>query len=1123
VERKLFGAIASDFHFITNEQLEEALEIQKALMKTESPAALEGHRLVAFRELRRVAEVEKRIPKIGEILVAVGYLKPHQVDVVLREQNKRIIECLACGASLNIGSFSPGQKVRCGQCESILLVVKNDSGQTQLSEIEEEEEAVPLDPATATRELEAELARRKGKVAAKPPEKKAPGKSKPSGPPVIGDFQLISKLGQDSTGIIYKAKQLSRERLVALKVMNAATMEDKEFSRSFFEGAKKAAALVHPNIKKTYAVGKADSKNYIAMEYVEAESVHNILQKQGRIHYETGMRIMTKVVEALDYAYENRLIHGDIRPSNLLVLKNGEVRLANLGLATKTTENILAIARSGRMAPFYLAPEQVTDDRQLDARTDIYSVGATLYHMLSGRPPFQGQSPFEVLIRLTEETIPPLKVYDPLIPDSICRIVEKMLQVEPEDRFQSYAELLAAMHDYDKVSLSPLAALRIETPEHEEPAAPVKPAAERRPPSAALKQAGSAVFMLAIAAIIFFIVKAILSDFNARVALEKARRNQRENFRDHDSIVRQYEEVIDKWPGTSYSRDAQNYLKAYHHGRYQAHLASLVEVIAMAKSYEERGDICAALGELNKHELPDQDTLDSLYSFAEENGKAAKTRLEEMDKLKKAFSARIDSDLAAIIQKALADADAANFTAAKERLQAAQQKFQQEALLTKLKNALDEVERKKSEYEKRSASAAQEDKVKVSETAYREACEKIAVAMKACAYETAMKRARESLEKLLPQHAEPLRQQMDELEALCRVKRSIMHKFDGWRDRMWTEAHPDPRPIVELDAGNKYRVTEADADRVVFVPASGGDKKFVPWVDLPQGFFPQLATMASEDGRARDHFDLGILFLRLGLFGQAEQQLQRARALGEDVSHYASVVEEHYAKQAETALSVADKSFNSGDHAEALKNLIVLKAEHSRREFVRQRVAQIDKMIESIFRKRIGREVSSEKSRFFPFDTEEELSEWQVLEGAWRVKDGRLEGYGKTAKLTYRRKNMAHVIGLLCLPQKKTLFHVIMGDLELRFTPERDSLMCLDAQGGKSKSDKFIPNPLSLHVFQVSRDGQNVSFSIDGTMLATFQSADELGDLSFEVKGGVEKGRPVEGQVVIDSLLVVNQ
>ncbi|MBI3099039.1 MAG: serine/threonine protein kinase, partial [Planctomycetes bacterium] len=444
MKRRLFGEIAIELHFITPEQLQTGLEIQRYLKASVESVPLFGMALVVYRGLVKRMASTKSVAKIGEILIDMGFMRPHQVEIVLTEQAKVLVTCGACHATLNIGGMDAGQKVRCGQCGLILTVIAGPGGAPALEAPKDADVVAEEDQPQAPpkRKTEAMKAVATGQIEIKD-EKHGTAILKKA--TVIGDFTIVARIGADATGTLYKARQTSKNRLVVLKLLHETVMQDKSFLQKYTDGAKKAAALDHPGIKKLLLLGQYNGRTFIAMEYAEGESILNIINREGKIPYDRALSIALKVAHALAYAAGKGVVHGDVRPSNLLVLKSGEVKISNLGLGGKTVENILAITKAGQNAPFYIAPEQVTGDREIDVRTDIYSLGATMYHMVAGRPPYEGQSPFEILMRLTEETIAPLQVYDPSVPAPFSRLVDRMLQVEPVDRYPTYEDLVSDM------------------------------------------------------------------------------------------------------------------------------------------------------------------------------------------------------------------------------------------------------------------------------------------------------------------------------------------------------------------------------------------------------------------------------------------------------------------------------------------------------------------------------------------------------------------------------------------------------------------------------------------------------------------------------------------------------
>ncbi|MBI4618332.1 MAG: protein kinase [Planctomycetes bacterium] len=399
-QKRLFGEIALKWNMVTRPQLDEAVQLQESMRSKGQKA-----------------------PRIGQILTSKNYLKKHQVMAILEEQNKKIAKCPACKAQFNVRRVQQGQKFKCTQCGKVLKILDDKASLDELDA-----------HATMVKQVEPEF---KGK--------KEKAKSQ------IGEYRIEKKLGEDSTGLIYKAKGDKDEKPIALKVLSQDAAEDKKFVKDLTENVKKVLSFDHPNIKKIYSIGKADSSLYIATEFVEGESLRNILNRDGKVGVRKSLKIATQVARALQYAHEKGVMHGDIRPSNILISTKGDVILSNLGLSTKITDNILTIVDSGQLAPFYIAPETVLEDRETDFRADIYSLGATLYHLIAGRPPFEGQSPFEVLMRFTEDFLPPIQVYNPETPEGVVKVIEKMVAAEPDERYKSYEDLIHDLEDPTRI------------------------------------------------------------------------------------------------------------------------------------------------------------------------------------------------------------------------------------------------------------------------------------------------------------------------------------------------------------------------------------------------------------------------------------------------------------------------------------------------------------------------------------------------------------------------------------------------------------------------------------------------------------------------------------------------
>src|SRR5262249_8945554 len=200
----------------------------------------------------------------------------------------------------------------------------------------------------------------------------------------------------------------------------------------------------HANIVQVYAIHDADGQHYMALEYVEGRNLKDYLAKKGPPDVLLALSIMRQAASALQRASELGIIHRDIKPDNILLTRKGEVKGADLGLPRCLAgDQPLNLTASGVTmgTPLYMSPEQV-EGKPLDARTDIYSLGVTCYHMLSGEPPFRGSNAFEVALHHVRTEPPPLASVRPDLPPDLCAIVHKMMAKEPENRYQSCRELL---------------------------------------------------------------------------------------------------------------------------------------------------------------------------------------------------------------------------------------------------------------------------------------------------------------------------------------------------------------------------------------------------------------------------------------------------------------------------------------------------------------------------------------------------------------------------------------------------------------------------------------------------------------------------------------------------------
>ncbi len=258
-------------------------------------------------------------------------------------------------------------------------------------------------------------------------------------PARLGNFLLLKLLGTGGMGGVYYAKDESLGRFVAIKVILQSLGDDAEFIETFRREAQAVAKLNHPNIAQIYSFGQEKGQPYIVMELVDGKRVDKMMEQEGGISTSLAMRICYEVAQGLNAADEAGIVHGDIKPENILLDTKGRAKVVDFGLATVAHS---AASEGIWGTPYYIAPEKVRRQK-VDARADIYSLGATLYHILAGKPPFEGATPVEVVKARLEAPPPDLKEVRPDIPDKVVSVITRMLATERTERYPTYKSLLS--------------------------------------------------------------------------------------------------------------------------------------------------------------------------------------------------------------------------------------------------------------------------------------------------------------------------------------------------------------------------------------------------------------------------------------------------------------------------------------------------------------------------------------------------------------------------------------------------------------------------------------------------------------------------------------------------------
>jgi len=265
----------------------------------------------------------------------------------------------------------------------------------------------------------------------------------------LGEYEIIEVLGRGGMGAVYKARQPSLDRFVALKVVKAGDI-DPSFLGRFTREARAAAAVNHPNIIEIYAIGQQGDYHYIAMEFVDGGHLGALIRREGKLSAERALPIMKQTAAAIAQAHAAGIVHRDIKPANILLRGDGLVKMADFGVA-KRAQGDVAVTMEGHVVGtvLYMAPE-VCAGSPGDARADLYSLGATFYHMLAGTPPFQGTSITQLSLQHNQAPVAPLAEKVPGLPRALSSLVHRLLRKKPAERFASADEVVEAIERVEK-------------------------------------------------------------------------------------------------------------------------------------------------------------------------------------------------------------------------------------------------------------------------------------------------------------------------------------------------------------------------------------------------------------------------------------------------------------------------------------------------------------------------------------------------------------------------------------------------------------------------------------------------------------------------------------------------
>ena len=391
-------------------------------------------RICSLKQVNEAIQTQRRlreqgaIKSMGWVLLQKGVIDEPRLRAALAELGVLELECPACREVTGIASYNPTTEYRCPRCRALLSLA---------------------DPASPPENP-------KSQVPVEDPEGEVPDTSAndPMVSKVIGGCQVLKKIARGGMGVVYKARQLNLGRTVAIKILSEDLSKDGTYVERFIQEARSAATLSHGNIVHINDVGEHNGIFYFIMEYIDGENLREVLQRSGKLTLSRVLEIGLQTAQALQHAHRRGIVHRDIKPENIMITREGVVKLADMGLAKRIgARHAKSITHAGSIlgTPFYMAPEQARDFSRVDRRSDIYSLGVTLYKALTGKVPYDGRSPIEVMLKAIEGKHEPIEELRPDAQPEVVALIERMMDRDPERRFQDAGEVATAMLTLSRV------------------------------------------------------------------------------------------------------------------------------------------------------------------------------------------------------------------------------------------------------------------------------------------------------------------------------------------------------------------------------------------------------------------------------------------------------------------------------------------------------------------------------------------------------------------------------------------------------------------------------------------------------------------------------------------------
>ena len=367
-----------------------------------------------------------------------------------------IIVCPHCKAKHQLDDGAQAGQARCKKCGGAIDIAP-EAAQTRTvitpgaaQQADRETLVTPPPPASDAPDSAAEVSADQKTILTPAPGAKREAASDPLVGQTLGGYEILRKLGAGGMGSVYEARQISLDRSVAVKTLAPQLAAQKDFTSRFIREALSVAKLNHTNIIQIYDVGKSDETYYFAMEFVRGRTLQDMIAEEGKMPPARAVSFIMQAARGLAYAHRKHIIHRDIKPDNIMINEEGVAKVADLGLAKEMNAEEFAVTASGVAmgTPYYIAPEQAKDAKKVDQRADIYSLGCTLYHMVTGKIPFDGKSAYEIITKHLEQPLTMPHILDADVPEDLSRIVARMMAKDAEKRYQTMGEVIEDMEIY---------------------------------------------------------------------------------------------------------------------------------------------------------------------------------------------------------------------------------------------------------------------------------------------------------------------------------------------------------------------------------------------------------------------------------------------------------------------------------------------------------------------------------------------------------------------------------------------------------------------------------------------------------------------------------------------------